>query len=101
MSQRPHSSWTVRIENVDTERGLLHRLLNVADVRVETSTGGSAEARIRVLGLDAVEDMRTRIFAQRAEGAAVVAPESSLDAAPEETLLVLGPSELCALRSHR
>ena len=56
-----------RIENVDTERGLLHRLLNVADVRVETSTGGSAEARIRVLGLDAVEDMRTRIFARRAE----------------------------------
>jgi putative membrane protein len=87
-----------RIENVDTERGLLHRLLSVADVRVETSTGGSAEARIRVLGLDAVEDMRKRIFAHRAEGSAtgadVAAPESSIGATREEALLVLGAGEL-------
>jgi putative membrane protein len=93
-----------RIENVDTERGLLHRLLNVADVRVETSTGGSAEARIRVLGLDAVEDMRSRIFARRGERAdagpggvadgtdATRAPVAA--STPEETLLVLGPAEL-------
>ena len=66
-----------RIENVDTERGLLHRLFNVADVRVETSTGGGAEARIRVLGLDAVEDMRTRIFARRAEHADAGADRAS------------------------
>ena len=93
-----------RIENVDTERGLLHRLLNVADVRVETSTGGSAEARIRVLGLGAVEDMRTRIFARRAEhaGAGVQgaagdgggAGARTVAARPEETLLALGPGEL-------
>ena len=93
-----------RIENVDTERGLLHRLLNVADVRVETSTGGSAEARIRVLGLEAVEDMRTRIFARRAEhadaGADVAANDGSgagarsVASTPEETLLALGPGEL-------
>ena len=93
-----------RIENVDTERGLLHRLLNVADVRVETSTGGSAEARIRVLGLDAVEGMRTRIFARRAEhadaGADVAANDGvgagarSVASTPEETLLALGPGEL-------
>lgn len=93
-----------RIENVDTERGLLHRLLNVADVRVETSTGGSAEARIRVLGLDAVEDMRTRIFARRAAhadaGADVAADDGdgagtrSATSIPEETLLALAPGEL-------
>jgi putative membrane protein len=85
-----------RIANVDTERGPLHRVLNVADVRVETSTGGSAEARIRVLGLDAVEEMRARIFAQRAEHAAAggAAAEPAVAAAPEETLLALGPGEL-------
>jgi putative membrane protein len=90
-----------RIENVDTERRLLHRLLNVADVRVETSTGGSAEARIRVLGLDAVEDMRMRIFARRAEqtdaGADIATNEAgarSVASTPEETLLALGPGEL-------
>jgi putative membrane protein len=84
-----------RIENVDTERGLLHRLFGVADVRVETSTGGSAEARIRVLDLDAVEDVRRRIFAQRRRRVdAVEGPPSSFTAEREETLLVLGPGEL-------
>jgi putative membrane protein len=88
-----------RIENVDTERGLLHRLLDVADVRVETSTGGSAEARIRVLGLAAVDDMRSRIFERRAEQAATSSDAAAEAATPapaeaEETLLVLGAGEL-------
>jgi putative membrane protein len=84
-----------RIENVDTERGLLHRLLKVADVRVETSTGGSTEARIRVLDLDAVEDMRAKIFARRRQQASAVEEQPSPVAAEqEETLLVLGPGEL-------
>jgi len=52
-----------RIENIDTERGLLHRLFGVADVSVQTSTGGKDEARISVLGLAAVQEMRERIFA--------------------------------------
>jgi putative membrane protein len=84
-----------RIENVDTERGLLHRLLDVADVRVETSTGGGAEARIRVLGLDTVEDMRAKIFARRAQHAEVVETvPSDVAAEEEETLLVLGAGEI-------
>ena len=51
-----------RIENIDIERGVLHRLLGVADVSVQTSTGGKAEARISVLDLEAVQDMRERVF---------------------------------------
>jgi putative membrane protein len=54
-----------RIENIDTERSLLHRLLGVAEVRVETSTGGKAEASIQVLGLAAAEELRERVFAAR------------------------------------
>ncbi|HEX7030773.1 MAG TPA: PH domain-containing protein [Gammaproteobacteria bacterium] len=80
-----------RIENVDTERNLLHRLLNVAEVRVETSSGGSSEAVIRVLGLAAVREMRERVFATR-DGDAPAA-ESHREAAGE-TLLHLGPGEL-------
>lgn len=78
-----------RIENIDTERGLLHRLLGVAQVRVETSTGGKPEALIRVLGLDAVQEMRERVFsdARRATPEAVVQEQ-------EETLLHLPPGEL-------
>jgi len=51
-----------RIENIDTERGILHRLLGVAEVRVETSTGGKPEALIRVLGLPAVSELREHVF---------------------------------------
>lgn len=73
-----------RIENIDTERGLLHRLLRVAEVRVETSTGGRPEALIRVLGLTAAEDLRKQVFASRfGEARTAAEPEK------EEVLLRL------------
>jgi putative membrane protein len=78
-----------RIENIDTERGVLHRLLGVAEVRVQTSTGGKPEALISVLGLDAVQQMRTRIFAEARPA------EQPVAAAPEEqSLLHLSVGEL-------
>lgn len=77
-----------RIENIDTERGVLHRLLGVAEVRVQTSTGGKPEARISVLDLPAVQEMRSRIFAQSE------AAEPSVAAPEETTLLHLPINEL-------
>jgi putative membrane protein len=56
-----------RIENLDTERGPLHRLLGVTEVRVETSTGGKPEALIQVLNLQAAEALRAHIFASRVD----------------------------------
>jgi putative membrane protein len=70
-----------RIENIDTERGLLHRLFGVAEVKVQTSTGGKPEALISVLDLPAVQAMRERIFAQSKQSETPVA-------APAETLLL-------------
>jgi putative membrane protein len=83
-----------RIENVDTERGVLHRLLNVAEVRVETSTGGKPEGLIRVLSLAAVEELRDRIF-QRSRAAGHTS-QPTRDAKEEagEVLLRLPPAEL-------
>ena len=54
-----------RIENIDTQRNLLHRLLGVADVKVETSSGGGAEATIRVLSLDDARTLSDTVFARR------------------------------------
>ena len=54
-----------RIENIDTERTLLHRLLGVADVKVETSSGGGAEATIRVLSVDGARALSEAVFARR------------------------------------
>ena len=77
-----------RIENIDTERGPLHRLLNVAEVRVQTSTGGKPEALISVLDLGAVQEMRQRVFAD-------TRPTAEAAQAPEEPpLLHLPPMEL-------
>jgi putative membrane protein len=77
-----------RIENIDTERGVLHRLLGVAEVRVQTSTGGKPEALISVLDLAAVQEMRAKVFADVTPG------ESAATAAVETTLLHLPAGEL-------
>ncbi len=79
-----------RIENVDVERGPLHRLFGVAQVSIATSTGGKAEASIRVLSLDAVRELRERIFERRDrhEQTTTAAPET------EAVLLHVPPAEL-------
>ncbi len=83
-----------RIENVDTQRGVLHRLLGVAEVRVETSSGGKPEALIRVLSLADVETMRERIFAHRDVAEPAAPGDATTTAAGSETLLELPPAEL-------
>lgn len=83
-----------RIENVDTQRTLLHRLFGVAEVRVETSRGGKPEALIRVLSVADVAAMRERIFARRGAGGTAAGDADSHAAPEQETLLELPPGEL-------
>jgi putative membrane protein len=54
-----------RIQNLDAVRNVLHRLLGVTEVRVETGGGKEPEATISVLPVDAFEEMRRRVFAAR------------------------------------
>jgi putative membrane protein len=77
-----------RIENIDTERGVLHRLLGLAQVSVQTSTGGKPEALIRVLDLAAVQRMREQVF-EHGKSA-----EAGAEPIAEEVLLRLPSSEL-------
>jgi len=51
-----------RIQNIETVQNPLHRALRVAEVRVETGGGNEQEARLVVLSLDAVDEMRRRVF---------------------------------------
>lgn len=74
-----------RIENIDTERGVLHRLFGVAEVRVQTSTGGKPEALISVLDLEGVQQMRERVFGESK-------PDEPAAAAAEETTLLHLPA---------
>ena len=54
-----------RIQNIDLVQNPLHRMLDVALVRIETASGDRPEAVIRVLSLDAVDEMRACVFADR------------------------------------
>lgn len=88
-----------RINNIDLVQSPLHRALRVAEVRVQTGAGAEPEAVLRVLSLEAVEQLRERLFSGRSarDGEAGAA-------APEvETLLELPPRELVLLGlvSHR
>lgn len=51
-----------RIQNIDFVQNLLHRMLGVAEVRVETAAGSEPEATLRVLSLEQVERLRAEVF---------------------------------------
>ena len=54
-----------RIQNVDLLQNVLHRLFNVAEVRVETAGGNEPEAILRVLSMPEVDALRAAIFASQ------------------------------------
>ena len=51
-----------RIQNIETVQNILHRAFHVAEVRVETGGGNEQEAKLQVLSLDAVDEVRRRVF---------------------------------------
>ncbi len=73
----------VRIQNIDLVQNILHRLLGVAEVRIETASGTEPEATLRVLSMDQLETLREAIFADRKR--AVVRPASATDGLSAET----------------
>lgn len=80
-----------RIQNIDAVQNVLHRMLGVAEVRVETGGGSELEAKMQVLPLAAFEEMRAHVFAQaRAAAVAEGTPEAPRDlpAAPHEDVLL-------------
>lgn len=79
-----------RVQNVDAVQNLLHRLFGVIEVRVETGGGNETEAIMRVVGQDALDEIRGRVFAQRAAAAAAstATPEGA------NVLLAMPPREV-------
>lgn len=80
-----------RIQNIDAVQNVLHRILNVAEVKVETGGGETAEATMSVLPVAAFRQMREHVFAQRdtarREGAAAPPPAPLLALDLRELLL--------------
>ena len=84
-----------RIQNLDAVQNLVHRLLGVIEVRIETGAGKEPEATISVVPEAALADMRRRVFAGRMPAAALDAEVPALPAAEQgRTLLQLPVREL-------
>jgi putative membrane protein len=74
-----------RIQNIDLVQNPLHRMFGVAEVRLETAGGQKPEAVMRVLSLEAVHQMRTRVFGGRGETSAADGTEpASVPVASED-----------------
>ncbi len=54
-----------RIHNIGSIRNPMHRLLGVAEATVETAGGQEPEARLQVLSLEALEQMRRFVFERK------------------------------------
>ena len=50
-----------RIQNVDSVQNIFHRMLKVAEVRIETASGSEPEATMRVLGLQQLQQLRNSL----------------------------------------
>lgn len=81
-----------RIQNLDAVQNVFHRLLGVVTVRVETGGGSKPEATMSVLPIAAFEEMRQRVFGERAQTAPGATDAAAQAAA--QTLLHLPPREL-------
>jgi putative membrane protein len=82
-----------RIQNVDAVQNVVHRLLGVVDVRLETGGGQQPEARMSVLPLPAFEEMRQKVLEERARAGVGVPVEASSEP-PDRVLLHLSIREL-------
>lgn len=84
-----------RIQNIDAIQTVFHRPFGVVEVRVETGAGSEPDARMQVLPLAGLEEMRARVFAAKAqveEGGGAQA--DARPAEPVRTVLELPAREL-------
>ncbi len=80
-----------RIQDVDIERSITHRLLGLARVRVETGGAGSDEGKLDALSLADANALRVAI---RAQGSAAQVAEAAVDAAPSPTLIAMSVGDV-------
>ena len=77
-----------RVQNVELVEGAVHRLIGVAEVRLQTGSGSELEAEFKVISRAAVDELRRAAFATRGHA------ERPVDAAPSTVLVRLPLSEI-------
>jgi putative membrane protein len=77
-----------RVQNVELVESAVHRMLGVAEVRLQTGSGAEVEAHLRVISRQAVEELRGAILARK---------RADDTAAPPSTVLLRLPLSEVAL----
>lgn len=80
-----------RIQNVDLIQNPVHRLLKVAEMRVETAAGAEPEAVLKVVRLEAAEALRRAVFAGRSPETVTLEPDSRAAETPIPGVGGVGP----------
>ena len=83
-----------RIHNVAVQQSLLHRIFNVAEVRLESAGGQKPEAEMRVLRLDDALALETLV---RRRGATPASASAAQAVDAPDVLLELPPAEVIRL----
>jgi putative membrane protein len=78
-----------RVHNIDAVQNVLHRLLGVAEVRIETGGGTEPEAAIQVLSRAGFEELRQHVLARRTPAAPEVDGAAPLAAQSPDTTVIL------------
>lgn len=102
--ERKHRSIPLeRIQEIRVEQGVLHRVFDVVDAKIETGGGEGAEASLSVLSRAEVERLRQAVFERAAKirANADQAPHREIEAqsAPEERVVIrrLGLKDLIVI----
>ena len=85
-----------RIQNIDAVQNVLHRLLGVVEVKIQTGAGHEPEATLSVLTPADLQEMRQRVFGSRAyqQQHAHAHDAEAPPAAAARTLIHLGPADI-------
>jgi putative membrane protein len=86
-----------RVQNVTLHQGLLHRLMHVAEVRLETGGGEKEEGRMRVLGFEQAQQLQGIIRSQDKSVAIASNALNDVAAGNQVALLQLSTRELVKL----
>ena len=86
-----------RVQNVDQLQNPLHRMLKVAEVRLQTASGAEPEAVFRVLSLESLDRLREGINRGKPAGEAAADTDAAGRQANEREILALGPLEFIRL----
>src|SRR5262245_50088071 len=79
-----------RIQEIRVEQGVLHRIFDVVDAKIETGVSGGAEASLSVLSRNEVERLRQAVFERAAKirsDAGIVAVGEQFAFAPERVVI--------------